>query len=44
VYGTLPVPQTLEKVLAGDLTAEEGAAEMQALVEQEQAFLAESEG
>ena len=39
VYATLIVPQTLDQVLAGDLTAEEGAAQMQDLAEEEQSFL-----
>jgi hypothetical protein len=39
VYTTLIVPQTLDEVLAGDLTAEEGAAQMQALAEEELSFL-----
>ena len=39
VYGTDMVPQVLEQVLAGDLTAEEGAALMQELAEEEQSFL-----
>ena len=39
VYATLIVPQTLDQVLAGDLTAEEGAAQMQSLAEEEQSFL-----
>jgi multiple sugar transport system substrate-binding protein len=39
VYATDLVPQVLEQVLAGDLTAEEGAALMQELSEEEQSFL-----
>jgi multiple sugar transport system substrate-binding protein len=39
VYATLIVPQTLDEVFAGGLTAEDGAAQMQALVEEEQSFL-----
>ena len=39
VYATDLVPQVLEQVLAGDLTAEEGAALMQELTEEEQSFL-----
>jgi len=39
LYATLIVPQTLDQVLAGDLTAEEGAAQMQELAEEEQSFL-----
>jgi multiple sugar transport system substrate-binding protein len=39
VYSTLIVPQTLDEVFAGDLTAEEGAAQMQALAEEELSFL-----
>ena len=39
VYATLIVPSTLDQVLAGDLTAEEGAAEMQKLAEEEKANL-----
>ena len=36
---TLVVPKTLDQVLAGDLSAEEGAAQMQELTEEEQSFL-----
>ena len=39
VYATLIVPRTLDQVLAGSLTAEEGALQMQELAENEQALL-----
>ena len=41
VFGTLVVPQVLDEVFSGGLSAEEGAAEMQAIVEEEQALLAD---
>jgi multiple sugar transport system substrate-binding protein len=41
VYSTLIVPQTLDEVLAGSLSAEEGGEEMQLLVEDEQTLLEE---
>jgi multiple sugar transport system substrate-binding protein len=39
VYSTLIIPQTLDEVFAGDLTAEEGAAQMQSLAEEELALI-----
>jgi len=39
VYATLIVPATLDEVFAGSITAEEGAAQMQSLAEEEQSFL-----
>lgn len=39
VYATLIVPQTLDQVFAGDLTAADAAAEMQALAEEELSLL-----
>lgn len=39
VYSTLIIPQTLDDVFAGDKTAEEGAAQMQALAEEELSLL-----
>jgi multiple sugar transport system substrate-binding protein len=39
VYSTLIVPQTLDEVLAGSLSAEEAATTMQELAEEEQSFL-----
>ena len=43
VYSTLIVPQTLDEVLSGGLSAEEGAEEMQLLVEDEKTLLEEDE-
>jgi multiple sugar transport system substrate-binding protein len=39
VYGTLFVPQILDEVLAGSLSAEEAATQMQEIGEEEQSFL-----
>jgi multiple sugar transport system substrate-binding protein len=39
VYATLIAPQTLDEVLAGSLSAEEGATQMQVLAEREQSLL-----
>jgi multiple sugar transport system substrate-binding protein len=39
VYATLIVPRTIDQVLAGSLSAEEGAQQMQELVENEQSLL-----
>ena len=43
VYSTLIIPQTLDEVLSGGLSAEEGAEEMQVLVEDEKTLLEEDE-
>jgi multiple sugar transport system substrate-binding protein len=41
VFQTLVVPKVLDEVLVGGMSPEEGAAEMQAVVEEEQALLAD---